>query len=211
MSTPTPDLFNLLAAMRAEQRRIAAGQSPSQAGIAAHLAFETLIRRSLLTVRRRYPGIDPVDAADAASTIITELYCSERVNLPRVIQHPIAYLATAIMREATATRRRANVMESPKTIARVYSTMYDPAERASAAEDSRIDEVRRALESLPVKHADILRWWYIDEVPTPIIAKKLGISEAGVNQRVNRARAALRVLLGIPKPRPKRGRGSGMH
>lgn len=57
-------------------------------------------------------------------------------------------------------------------------------------------QLLRALQALPEGQRDVVKLAFLDDRSYQEIADELGISEANVKTRVNRARARLRVLMG---------------
>jgi RNA polymerase sigma factor for flagellar operon FliA len=80
------------------------------------------------------------------------------------------------------------------------------ADESTPTPDAQIERcmervaLKRAVAELPQREANIVSWYYFDEVPFKVIAVRLGVSEPRVSQLHSRAMGMLRARLADPQP-----------
>ena len=105
----------------------------------------------------------------------------------------IAHFKALAARRALSQGKRAAVVHvDDEVIARPSDGRGDDALSARA----EVRQLLRALQALPEGQRDVVKLAFLDDRSYQEIADELGISEANVKTRVNRARARLRVLMG---------------
>jgi RNA polymerase sigma-70 factor (ECF subfamily) len=165
---------------------------------AAHrLIFERYYKRVLAFVRRRVndDGLAEEVAADVFYEVWRNAAAYRGESPVTTWVFGIANLKALSARRYFAQPRRASVRVTPdETLSRVP----DPSSQDGSI-TARQDLARlvRAIDRLPEGHRDVLHLAFIDGCSYPEIAVRLGISEANVKTRVNRARARLRNLTGL--------------
>lgn len=85
-------------------------------------------------------------------------------------------------------------------IRQTLSLTDEPAARAPAVEDERLDAVRHAIERLPEAQREVLQLRLIDELSYAEIAEALTVPIGTVRSRLHAAIAALRMRLGNAAP-----------
>ncbi len=73
-------------------------------------------------------------------------------------------------------------------------------EQAQDYEQKQGGEVFSAVMELPEKYRTVISLYYFDDMPTPEIARTLGLKEATVRTRLTRARELLRTAFSEEKP-----------
>jgi RNA polymerase sigma-70 factor (ECF subfamily) len=105
----------------------------------------------------------------------------------------IAHFKALSARRALAQGKRAAVVHvADDVIARATDGRGDD----SLAARAEVRQLLQALQALPAGQRDVVKLAFLEERSYQEIADALGISEANVKTRVNRARARLRVLMG---------------
>ena len=73
----------------------------------------------------------------------------------------------------------------------------EPTERLTDVREERLDQLRILVGRLPLALREAVLMFYFERHSYQKIASLLGVSEAAVNQRLHRARVALRGALGV--------------
>jgi RNA polymerase sigma-70 factor (ECF subfamily) len=105
----------------------------------------------------------------------------------------IAHFKAMSARRALSQGKRAAVVPTADD---VIARAADDGADGSLAARSDVRRLLRALQTLPEGQRDVVRLAFLEERSYQEIADALGISEANVKTRVNRARARLRALMG---------------
>jgi RNA polymerase sigma-70 factor (ECF subfamily) len=114
----------------------------------------------------------------------------------------IAHFKALSARRALAQGKRASVVTVADEV--IERASDRPAEDPLEAR-AEVRRLLRALQALPEGQRDVVKLAFLVERSYQVIADALGISEANVKTRVNRARARLRVLMGRERGGRERG------
>jgi len=152
-------------------------------------AMEELIRLTrprLLAAARRIAGAS--EAEDCVQTAYLSLVHKRGAALTAPV---LPWLLTAVVR--TAYRRRAQAQRQVEIAGRLRwaGEQESPAQAAGRREDA--EHLRSAIDRLPSGLRDVVVLHYIEGLPAKDVAGLIGIREAAVRKRLQRARALLRV------------------
>ncbi|MHC4162899.1 MAG: sigma-70 family RNA polymerase sigma factor [Planctomycetota bacterium] len=153
-------------------------------------AIEAVVRRTQPRLLRTARRIWPADADDCVQTAYLSLVHKRGAGLDAAVW---PWLITAVVR--TAYRHRAQHRRREEIATRLVwaKDSRDPMRGAIDAEETR--RLRNSIDRLPSKLRDAVVLRYLEELSTRETAFLLGITEANVRVRLQRARSLLRARL----------------
>lgn len=161
------------------------------AGKGDEAAFGRLVERSANTVCSIALAI--VRNVEASEDIAQEAFLAAWSNL-RNLRNPASFLPW--LRQVTRNQAHLWQREHHREIADEATVAAAPDARPSASEALIADEERRVLaevlDQLPDDAREVLILYYREQSSTRHVAELLGLSEAGVRQRLSRSRTMLR-------------------
>jgi len=156
-------------------------------------AAEEVVRRTrpkLLAVARRIGS--PQDAEDAVHTAYLSLVHKRGGALDAPV---LPWLVTAVVR--IAYRHKAREQRRAELSRRLAKAVSTASPAAAAAQREEIRRIRGSVDRLPGKYRDPVVLHYLQGLTTKDVAALLGISQAAVKKRLQRART---LLLGALSP-----------
>jgi RNA polymerase sigma factor (sigma-70 family) len=156
-------------------------------------AADEVVRRTrpkLLAVARRIGS--PQDAEDAVHTAYLSLVHKRGGALDAPV---LPWLVTAVVR--TAYRHKAREQRRAELSRRLAQAVSTASPAAAAARREEIRRIRGSVDRLPGKYRDPVVLHYLQGLTTKEVAALLGISQAAVKKRLQRART---LLLGALSP-----------
>ena len=133
---------------------------------------------------------DRAAAEDAVQEAFTGLYRKWPTLTPG---SPVGYLRASVVNAVRSTQRR---LSTQRKHLRAVEEPPGPGADEPLARQSERDELRHALDRLPVKQREILVLRFISQLSDAEIAEATGLSLGGVRSASSRGVSALRVTMG---------------